>query len=100
MKLECYGDVLFMVLWFVWYFDDSEEVEFGEVYVLVGLDFVVMICYVEFFDFGWVWCWLESDFVLFFYGFEVVLYVILDEVVDEYVFVFVGFENDIDEIES
>jgi len=99
-KLERYGDVLFMVLRPARYLDESEEVEFGEVHVLVGPDFVVTIRHAESPDLARVRKRLESDPTLLKHGPEAVLYAILDEVVDEYTPVLAGLENDIDEIES
>ncbi|WP_334150833.1 magnesium/cobalt transporter CorA [Microbacterium sp.] len=99
-KLERYGDVLFMVLRPARYLDESEEVEFGEVHVLVGPDFVVTIRHAESPDLARVRERMESDPTLLKHGPEAVLYAILDEVVDEYTPVLAGLENDIDEIES
>nr|WP_314844608.1 magnesium/cobalt transporter CorA [uncultured Microbacterium sp.] len=99
-KLERYGDVLFMVLRSARYLDDTEEVEFGEIHLLVGPDFVVTIRHAESPDLGKVRRRLEGDPTLLKRGPEAVLYAILDEVVDEYAPVLAGLENDIDEIES
>ncbi|MCS3443220.1 magnesium/cobalt transporter CorA [Microbacterium phyllosphaerae] len=99
-KLERYDDVLFMVLRSARYLDESEEVEFGEIHVLVGKDFVVTIRHAESPDLGRVRRRLEGDPTLLKLGPEAVLYAILDEVVDEYAPVLAGLENDIDEIES
>ena len=99
-KLERYGDVLFMVLRPARYLDATEEVEFGEVHVLVGPDFVVTIRHAESPDLARVRHRVESDVELLKHGPEAVLYAILDEVVDEYTPVLAGLENDIDEIES
>ncbi len=99
-KLERYGDVLFMVLRPARYLDETEEVEFGEVHVLVGADFVVTIRHAESPDLGRVRKRLEEDPALLRRGPQAVLYAILDEVVDEYAPVLAGLENDIDEIES
>jgi magnesium transporter len=99
-KLERYGDVLFLVLRPARYLDDVEEVEFGEVHVLVGADFVVTIRHAESPDLARVRRRLEDDPALLAHGPEAVMYAILDEVVDEYAPVLAGLENDIDEIES
>ncbi|WP_426621221.1 magnesium/cobalt transporter CorA [Microbacterium sp. As-52] len=99
-KLERYGEVLFMVLRPARYLDDVEEVEFGEVHVLVGPDFVVTIRHAESPNLGRVRRRLEADPALLARGPEAVMYAILDEVVDEYTPVLAGLENDIDEIES
>ena len=42
-KLERYGDTLFAVLRAATYLDKEEEVEFGELHVFVGSDFVVTV---------------------------------------------------------
>ena len=42
-KLERYGDTLFVVLRPARYLDETEEVEFGELHVFVGPDFVVTV---------------------------------------------------------
>jgi magnesium transporter len=99
-KLERYGDILFMVLRPARYLDAAEEVEFGEVHVIVGPDFVVTIRHAEAPDLGRVRRRLEGDPALLRRGPEAVLYAIVDEVVDEYSPVLAGLENDIDEIES
>ena len=99
-KLERYGDLLFLVLRPARYLDATEEVEFGEVHVLVGPDFVVTIRHAESPDLGRVRRRLEDSPALLRRGPEAVLYAILDEVVDEYAPVLAGLENDIDEIES
>ncbi len=99
-KLERYDDVLFMVLRSARYLDETEEVEFGEIHVLVGKDFVVTIRHAESPDLARVRRRLEGDPALLTLGPEAVLYAILDEVVDEYAPVLAGLENDIDEIED
>src|SRR4051812_3034541 len=42
-KLERYGDTLFVVLKAARYLDDVEEVEFGEIHVFVGRNFVITV---------------------------------------------------------
>ena len=46
-KLERYGQTLFVVLRPARYLDDPEEVEFGEIHVFVGEDFVITVRYGE-----------------------------------------------------
>ncbi|MFS2242511.1 magnesium/cobalt transporter CorA [Microbacterium sp. OR16] len=99
-KLEHYEDHLFVVLRPARYLDAEEEVEFGEVHVFVGRDFVVTVRHAEEPDLGHVRRRLENDPELLAHGPEAVLYAILDEVVDRYAPVLVGLENDIDEIEN
>ena len=98
-KLERYDDTLFVVLRPARYLDSVEEVEFGEVHVFVGPDFVVTVRHSEAPDLRSVRHRLESDPDLLRRGPEAVLYAILDRVVDGYSPVVAGLGNDIDEIE-
>jgi magnesium transporter len=99
-KLERYDDTLFIVLRPARYLDDSERVEFGELHVFTGPDFVVTIRHAEAPDLAKVRHRLEQCPQLLRLGPEAILYAILDEVVDEYAPVASGLENDIDEIED
>src|SRR5215475_11203932 len=83
-KIERYGSTLFVVLRPARYLDDVEEVEFGEVHVFTGPDFVVTIRHAEKPDLGHVRARLEKDPTLLRLGPEAVLYAILDQVVDDY----------------
>ena len=60
-KLERYGDTLFVVLRAAHYLDASEEVEFGEVHLFVGPDFVVSVRHSEAPDLAAVRRRLEAD---------------------------------------
>ncbi|MGN6605748.1 MAG: magnesium and cobalt transport protein CorA [Jatrophihabitans sp.] len=99
-KLERYGDTLFVVLRAARYVDEREEVEFGELHVFVGSDFVITVRHAESPDLSVVRHRLEEDPELLERGPEAVLYAILDAVVDGYGPVVQGLENDIDEIEA
>jgi magnesium transporter len=99
-KLERYGDTLFTVLRPARYIDETETVEFGELHVFVGPDFVVTIRHAESPDLARVRHRLQTQPELLALGPEAVLYAILDQVVDEYQPVAAGVGNDIDEIED
>jgi magnesium transporter len=99
-KLERYGDTLFVVLRPARYLDDAEEVDFGELHVFVGRDFVLTVRHSETPDLAVVRRRMESDAELLARGPEAVLYAILDAVVDGYAPVVAGLQNDIDEIET
>lgn len=99
-KLERYDDVLFTVLRPARYIEEDERVEFGELHVFTGTDFVVTVRHAESPNLGLVRRRLERSPELLRLGPEAVLYAILDEVVDEYEPVVAGLENDIDEIED
>lgn len=99
-KLDHYGDVSFVVLRPARYLDDTEKVEFGELHIVVGPDFVVTIRHAESPDLARVRARLEESRDLLCLGPAAVLYAILDQVVDEYAPVVAGLETDVDEIED
>jgi magnesium transporter len=99
-KLERYGDTLFVVLRAARYLDDVEEVEFGELHLFVGSNFVVTVRHSQAPDLAEVRRRMEGDPDLLGLGAEAVLYAILDGVVDGYAPVVAGLQNDIDEIET
>ena len=90
-KLERYGDILFVVLRPARYIDETESVEFGELHVFVGPDFIVTIRHAESPKLSVVRRRMEREPELLARG---------HEVVDEYTPVIDGVENDIDEIED
>lgn len=98
-KIERYGDVLFTVLRPARYVDATERVEFGELHILTGDNFVVTSRYAETPDLTIVRERLEATPELLALGPEAVLYAVLDQVVDEYLPVVAGLAVDIDEIE-
>ncbi|WP_433476334.1 magnesium and cobalt transport protein CorA [Spirillospora sp. CA-142024] len=99
-KLERYGDTLFVVLRAARYLDETEEVDFGEVHVFLGRNFVLTVRHSESPDLAVVRRRLEEEPELLARGPEAVLYAILDAVVDGYAPVIAGLQNDIDEIET
>ncbi|MFE3034157.1 magnesium and cobalt transport protein CorA [Streptomyces canus] len=99
-KLERYGDTLFVVLRAARYLDAPEEVDFGELHVFVGPDFVITVRHGAAPDLSAVRHRMEQTPALLKLGPEAVLYAILDAVVDGYAPVVSGVQNDIDEIET
>ncbi|MFF9910012.1 magnesium and cobalt transport protein CorA [Streptomyces sp. NPDC013457] len=99
-KLERYGDTLFVVLRAARYLDAQEEVDFGELHIFVGRDFVITVRHGAAPDLSAVRHRMEEDPDLLALGPEAVLYAILDAVVDGYAPVVAGVQNDIDEIET
>jgi magnesium transporter len=99
-KMERYDKTLFVVLRPARYLDETETVEFGELHVFTGPNFVVTIRHAETAGVGLVRKRLEADPELLRCGPEAVLYALLDRVVDDYRPVVNGLENDIDEIED
>jgi magnesium transporter len=99
-KLERYGETLFVVLRAARYLDAPEEVDFGELHVFVGPDFVITVRHGAAPDLSAVRHRMEESTELLKLGPEAVLYAILDAVVDGYAPVVAGVQNDIDEIET
>ncbi len=99
-KLERYGQTLFAVLRPARYLDESETVEFGEIHVFVGEDFVITVRHGEAPELGEVRRQLEDEPELLRRGPEAILHAIVDRVVDDYAPVVEGLENDIQEIET
>jgi magnesium transporter len=99
-KLERYGETLFAVLRPARYIDESETVEFGEIHVFVGPDFVVTVRHGKASTLDRVRKRLEAMPELLRRGPEAILYALMDQVVDDYAPVVAGLENDIDEIET
>ncbi|MGW0648755.1 magnesium and cobalt transport protein CorA [Streptomyces umbrinus] len=99
-KLERYGETLFVVLRAARYLDASEEVDFGELHVFIGPDFLITVRHGAAPDLSAVRRRMEETPELLKLGPEAVLYAILDAVVDGYAPVVAGVQNDIDEIET
>lgn len=82
-KVEEYGDMLFVVMYlFEVQFDGDLQV--GEVYVFVGLCFVVLVWYNSQQGFLGVCGWVECELQLLCQGLGFVFYVLMDVVVDCY----------------
>ncbi|MFK0049871.1 magnesium and cobalt transport protein CorA [Streptomyces sp. NPDC090741] len=99
-KLERYGDTLFVVLRAARYLDAPEEVEFGELHIFVGPDFLITVRHGAAPDLSAVRRRMEETPELLSLGPEAALYAILDAVVDGYAPVVAGVQNDMDEIET
>ncbi|MEZ4507269.1 MAG: magnesium and cobalt transport protein CorA [Thermomicrobiales bacterium] len=99
-KIERYGDVVFIVLRTVHYVDPEEIIDFGEIHLFVGADFIIVIRHGAEPDLRKVRRRLEEDSELLALGPAAVLYGIMDQVVDDYRTVVSDLEHDIDEIET
>jgi magnesium transporter len=99
-KIERYGDTLFMVLRAAHYDDAHERVDFGELHIFGGANFVITVRHSESPDLALVRQRMETTPGALDEGAEAVLYAILDAVVDGYKPVVDGIANDIDEIET
>lgn len=99
-KLERYGDTLFLVLKTLWYVDEEDAVETGEINVFVGRDFVVTVRHGEGIDLAASRRDLEQRAKVLEHGPMAVVYAICDRVVDEYEKVGAALEEDVDEVEE
>jgi magnesium transporter len=99
-KLERYGEVLFLVLRPARYVDATETVEFGEVHVFAGPQFVITVRHAEVPDLHAMREKLEARPDLLKRGPIAITHAIVDRIVDDYGPVVAGIENDIDEIEN
>lgn len=99
-KLEHYGDTLFLVLKTLWYVDEEDAVETGEINVFVGRDFVVTVRHGQGIDLATARRDLEQRAKVLEHGPMGVVYAICDRVVDEYEKVGAALEEDVDEVEE
>jgi magnesium transporter len=99
-KLEVYDDTLFVVLKTARYVDADDTVEFGEIMLFIGPQFVVAVRHKPASALGDVRKKIESRPDLLRFGPGAVLYAILDRVVDDYQPVVNGLDEDIKEVET
>jgi len=99
-KLERYGDSLFLVLKTARYVAKEEVVQTGEILIFLGEGFIVAVRHGEASGLKEVRKSLElrPDFLA--NGPSAVLYGIVDRVVDDYLPVVAGLEDDIEEVEA
>jgi magnesium transporter len=98
-KLEIYDDTLFVVLKTARYVEADDTVEFGEIMLFIGPQFVVGVRHKPASALGDVRKQIESRPDLLRFGPGAVLYAILDRVVDDYQPVIDGLDEDIKEVE-
>jgi magnesium transporter len=104
-KLEQYDQTLFAVVKTIHYDDSSpggtsEVVETGEVMVFLGSNFVITVRHGEHGGLRALRKRLEANPALLINGPSVVLYAVLDEIVDSYLVVTAALQRDIDDVET
>jgi magnesium transporter len=99
-KLERYDDVLFLVLKTLWYVDERDAVETGEIALFVGTDFVVSVRHGEGTELHTARRDLEHRTAVLGHGPSAVVYAVCDRVVDGYEDVAASLEIDVDEVEA
>jgi len=98
-KLEVYDHSLFVALKTARYLDREEEVDFGEIFIFHGSDFIVVVRHGQPAELASLRRNLEDDPELLSRGPAAVLHAIMDRVVDAYGPVVQGLAKDIDEVE-
>ncbi len=99
-KLERYEHGLFLVLKTLWYVDEEDAVETGEVNLFVGPDFVVTVRHGHGLELSPARSFLESSEQVLTHGPSSVVYAVCDRVVDAYVAVVDELQVDVDEVEE
>ena len=99
-KLEVYDDTVFVVLKTARYIEAEEVVEFGEIMLFIGPQFVVTVRHKPASELRGVRKHIESRPDLLRFGPGAVLYSIMDRVVDDYLPVIEGLDQDVKEVET
>ena len=99
-KVEPYDDMLFLVLKTLWYVDDTDQVETGQVSIFLGPDFVVTVRQGHGVELGTVRADLEAKEHLSTHGPSAVVYSVCDRIVDGYEDVAAELDIDVDEVEQ
>ena len=99
-KLERFDDSVFVVLKTLWYVDEEDAVETGEIAIFVGEDFVVTVRHGQGSELHSAREELETSRRVLSHGPGGVLYAVIDRVVDEYLDVVDELIVDVDEIET
>jgi magnesium transporter len=99
-KLEDYDDSFFIVLRTARYNDEREEVEFGEINLFLGRGYAIVVRHGEASDLTGARRRLEARPELLREGPGSVAWAVVDKVVDDYMPVVAGIDNDIQEVEE
>jgi magnesium transporter len=99
-KLERYDEGLFLVLKTLWYVDEEDAVETGEINLFVGRNFIVSVRHGEGAELHSARLDLEQQTAVLGHGPSAVVYAICDRVVDEYESVANSVMEDVDEVET
>ena len=99
-KLDHYDDSLFLVLKTLWYVDEEDAVETGEINIFMGHDFVVTVRHGQGSQLQSARAYLESMESVLEHGPTAVVYAVCDTVVDGYTAVVEELQTDVDEIEA
>lgn len=96
-KIERYGDCLFLVLKSARYNDEQERVDFGEVQLIFGEDFLVVVRHDPALEIDYR---SERGTEIGELAPDVVVHRVIDQIVDAYAPVIAGLETDVQEVET
>jgi magnesium transporter len=99
-KLDRYDDSMFLVLKTLWYVDEEDAVETGEINLFVGNDFIVTVRHGQGSQLQSARTYLESMESVLEHGPTAVVYAVCDTVVDGYTAIVDELQVDVDEIEE
>lgn len=99
-KSDGYDDSVFLVLKTLWYVDEEDAVETGEINLFVGKDFVVTVRHGRGSQLQTARSNLEAMEAVLEHGPTAVVYAVVDTVVDGYTAVADELQTDVDEIEA
>jgi magnesium transporter len=99
-KVEPYEQMLFLVLKTLWYVDETDQVETGQVSIFLGPDFVVTVRQGRGVELASVRSDLEAQRHLLSHGPSAVVYSVTDRIVDQYEDVASELDIDVDEVEQ
>lgn len=99
-KLERYEHTLFLTLKSLWYVDEHDAVETGEINMFVGDDFVITVRHGSGSELHTARRDLEAKSAVLTHGPSAVVYAVCDRVVDGYLNVMSALEEDVDEVET
>jgi magnesium transporter len=99
-KVERYDDSLFIVLKTLWYVDEQDAVETGEINIFLGHDFLITVRHGSGGGLSEARHRLEGMKKVLAHGPSAVVYVVCDEVVDRYEEVAGEVQEDVDEVEQ
>jgi magnesium transporter len=99
-KLDRYDDSLFLALRTLWYVDEQDAVETGEINIFVGAKYVVTVRHGAGSELHARRLDLEADAKTLGHGPSAVVYAVCDRVVDDYEEVAASLQEDVDEVEA
>lgn len=99
-KLEAYDDTIYFTIRTVWYVEEEDAVETGEIHLFVGDGFVITVRHGQGADLRASRRWLESSRQVLAHGPSAVVYAVCDLVVDGYESVAASLEDDVEEVEQ